>query len=226
MAIIGEYLSSSRLYVKHPPAASGWLTDGRPLDSGTGMIFSNNLSVLEQNKTRQLVSSMCHLQAPKASECNYYYEGLIDATSSNPTAEPIERQVGWRQDSCLCFGPFFMVPDVPVSRGGTTIRPVTVNVGIGNAVASNVTFLFFLTPSVQPPSEGYFAYSSYSTSVSGALTGSKTIQPSTPIEANCTMVTDGGSGVIDLVACYLWVGIISNHANTELRTINAWEERA
>lgn len=41
-------------YVKHPPAASGWLPDGAPLDAGTAHLVHNNLSVLSYQNTRHL----------------------------------------------------------------------------------------------------------------------------------------------------------------------------
>jgi len=91
-------------YVEHPPASSGWLPDGAPLDSGTAAIVHNNLSVLAWQSTRLIG----HAQGPGAVD-GASTQGLW-ATMTFIDASPDTTTRGshpWVQGkSAVCLGPW------------------------------------------------------------------------------------------------------------------------
>lgn len=60
-------------YVKHPPAAAGWLADGDPLDAGTAQLVHSNLSHLSERNVRLIA----HTTGPGV---------VVDDTTGNATA--------------------------------------------------------------------------------------------------------------------------------------------
>lgn len=210
MALIGQFVTSSELYIKHPVASSGWLANGYPLDAGTVMTFAHNQSVLAKEKTRVLVSTFSGFRAVTGASCNNYYEGLTDCTSSNPTTETTNRQISWDQRCSVFFGPFFLPLCAETSTGQKVPNPIKVNYAYRNLAVSPAFDMYFaLTTTELPPSEGYIDIKKVSSSTIGTFAGSVALSSSSDMQNYQTLPGRNGENSLAR-SVFLWVGLNNN----------------
>ena len=88
-------------YVKHPPAASGWLADGDPLDAGTAHITHSNLSHLSERNVRLIA----HTPGPGEVDWEGPWDGVIDATEDGVSADFYELIPWARDNNAFMCGP-------------------------------------------------------------------------------------------------------------------------
>lgn len=93
-------------YVQHPPAASGWLADGDPLDAGTAHLVHSNLSHLSERNVRLIA----HTTGPgvvvddTTGNANAW-AGIIDATLDAGTSDEFALIPWERADNAFLCGP-------------------------------------------------------------------------------------------------------------------------
>ena len=87
-------------YVMHPPAASGYLADGDPLDSGSAHIAHSNLSHLSERNTRLIA----HALGPGEVDWAGAWSGVIDETEVSGT-DPYALIPWYRDRTAKMFGP-------------------------------------------------------------------------------------------------------------------------
>lgn len=93
--------ASARLY-RHPPASSGHLPDGAPLDAGTAHLLHNNCSVHCVQATRLLGHV---LGCGRRQAATTQWDGITDAAPAGTGTD--WDQVSWRQtDVAVVFGPW------------------------------------------------------------------------------------------------------------------------
>lgn len=144
---IGERIVTR--YVKHPPAASGYLDDGDPLDSGTAHIVHSNLSHLAERNTRLVA----HAVGPGEIDGNSVdWSGIIDASEDDTddfATIPWDRQnTGW------CCGPIvFAHSRLGTSPAGFYPRKIRVVVQAHKSTEnpSELQVLAALTVTPSPP---------------------------------------------------------------------------
>jgi len=97
---IGERMNTSG-YVQHPPASSGWLPDGAPLDAGTAHILHHNLSHLSEQNTRLVA----HLRGPGAIGYDNGPGAWDDVVDADVGADALG-SIPWHQaESAVVTGP-------------------------------------------------------------------------------------------------------------------------
>jgi len=96
---IGERVAAR--YIQHPPASSGWLPDGAPLDSGSAHIAHSNLSHLSERNVRLVA----HTPGPGEVDWEGPWSGVIDATADGVSADPYELIPWTRDNTAIMCGP-------------------------------------------------------------------------------------------------------------------------
>jgi hypothetical protein len=90
-------------YIRHPPAASGWLPDGAPLDSGTAHILHSNASTLSGENLRLIG----HARGPGPVDVvstQGAWGAIFDITPD--TGADVYGEIPWTQPACaMAFGP-------------------------------------------------------------------------------------------------------------------------
>lgn len=121
-------------YVQHPPAASGWLPDGAPLDAGSAHLVHSNLSHLSERNTR-LVG---HLAGPGEVDWEGAWSGVIDATEDGVSSDPYELIPWTRDTSSVMVGPIALShARVGVDPAGLYPRKVRVVVQANKSAQSS-----------------------------------------------------------------------------------------
>lgn len=91
-------------YVKHPPAASGDLADGDPLDAGTAHLVHSNLSHLSERNVRLIAHATGPGAITDATTTNGW-SGIIDATQDAATTDDYALIPWKRDDNAFLCGP-------------------------------------------------------------------------------------------------------------------------
>lgn len=205
-------------YVKHPPAASGWLPDGAPLGSGTAHILHNNLSVLGWQNTRELG----HIVGPgNVAASNTIGLWTSETWVESPSGSDVWASIPWVQARTACvFGPF--VPAftrVGTSPPGLYPRGVRVVVECAKSAtaASTLTLMAALVDRPETPLNAPVIGRDYTTLVAadvGANIVVLDVSPDHPLAPSDSWRSrPTGTAIVGstrLVPLYLWVGWASN----------------
>lgn len=202
-------------YLKHPPAASGPLADGDPLDSGTAMLVHSNLSHLAERNVRLIGHTVGPGDVSYDSTLLYPWAETIDEAQSGGDAYAASP---WQRPACAVnFGPLALAHTrLGTAPAGYYPRKVRVVVqGYKNAATSpsTLTVMAVLTGGsgspIQAPRLAQL-YSQRTDAQAGAWTFDFTLEPSQPLRPNGEWRSRASSSNapagVALVEAWLWVG--------------------
>lgn len=242
---IGERITTTARYIKHPPAGSFYWTNGKSLDAGTAHMVHSNLSHLSENNLKFLGSVMGPgaFQGWDASQNGYRTRGVIDAT---PPADPsdvtqVYARIAWLvapDGDALVIGPVSGVP-VTLTADPPGFKPRRIRVKAaaarGTSGTGGVYFVAAITKGPAPPSIQtplVYATSSYYTAA-GAIDLDFALEVPTPVPMDRDMLSrasavdaESTTRVMDL---YVWLGWYSMAATSNvaladsLYHMEAWE---
>lgn len=227
MPVLGQRLSNTNpRYIKHPPASSPVLSNGKPLDAGTAQIIDNNLTILDWENLEHLGSCVGFSNAQAATQNNNAWAGIADApVPADPSAEQPWNQISWDRRCSVRQGPYFMKVDKALSDGRLTIRDVVVHFGWYNHSGTNLKMMFFLTPYESPPRDGWLAYTTHSDTASGYQQTRQVIQCDRGLIESQGITSTATGEVVTVCQVYLWVGWILNNDNSDWRFIDSFTTR-
>jgi hypothetical protein len=157
-ARIGEYLKEG--YIKHP-APSNWLANGESLDAGSMMIIDSNISWLQRESVRHLVTQVGPGLVTKYEAAVNVYEGIegITAPPSGLTFIDHER-IPWTRETTRRYGPFPVICDEKDSTGEAIPRAIRVHLLMTYTTSdTNVYLALTTTPDRAAPYNGdYLAF--------------------------------------------------------------------
>jgi len=202
-------------YLKHPPAASGPLADGDPLDSGTAMLVHSNLSHLAERNVRLIGHEVGPGDVSYDSTITLAWGQTVDeAQSSGDTYAACP----WRRpDNAVNFGPIALAHTrLGTAPAGYYPRKVRVLVqGYKNAATtpSTLTVMAVLAGAsgspIQAPRLAQL-YSQRTDAQSGAFTFDFVLEPSQPLRPNGEWRSRASSSNapagVALCEAWLWVG--------------------
>lgn len=227
MPRVGLYTPTSNRYVRHVPADTGGLvSDGCPLDAGTGMILGSNALHLLNESKRHLFSSL----GPGTITVK---DGWSDVTGPIPTAAQRTstfQAIGWGYSVAACFGPFFVTEDDDEAHDGLDDLPrrVDASVWCKSDGTHALTIYFTVTagrvaPSDRPGPQILTASTTSSTLVE--------LRPSAPIDvygAAQTYLTgaasDAGAGLVTVREYFVWIGwSLAAGGSGAVASMSGWE---
>lgn len=237
MSALGERLVTR--YIKHPPAASSFWQDGDALDSGSGQIVDSDITHLEYESPRILVSSngpgaLAGYQNPGDA-----WAGMDDvAAPAGPTATwgVSVAQIPWDRRTAVRFGPTPLIADYDIASG-VTARQIKVRLdAVINAAVTSGFALFALTagPSAQALAEGdYLAFTAVSFGGTGAKTATATLTLDAPLAGSLyepVRVRSGGASgdaYAYVARGYVWFGwaLLGTTLTSTIVSLSAWETR-
>lgn len=228
MPLIGQRLSSSSpQYIKIPPNTACWLNDGMTLDAGTAMIYENNINHCLTENLRELVHAIGHNGQEAIPKTTFGWETAdIEGAPSDPSTEPLHRQIAWTRKCSVRWGPYFIPADRPLGDGNYTIRKVKCHLGYSNAsgIADSI-FYVALTPDADPPRNGILpgCIETHTDGASGdgatELTISCTGLPPAPMRLYA------GREAISVQQVYVWLGFSLNADTSDWTYFDAYEIR-
>ncbi len=227
---IGERLNDDTAprYIKHPPGATGWLVDGKPLDAGTGHILSSNLSHLSGESSLDHLVWDVGVSVPKVN--NRGYAGLDDVAeppvsdfddATNPAV-----MCSWDRRTARCYGPFFGLidRDLTGAQAGNGLRAVAVDVDCSALTGSSLVVMAALTSGFAYPSSGNLAFD-HETAPIGRSVVSLQLEAETTryqrAQFRCRNTSATASVYTSLAPIYLWVGWYSTGASDAIIGISA-----
>lgn len=127
-------------YIKHPAAASGYLADGDPLDSGSAHIVHSNLSHLSERNIRLVA----HALGPGEVDWQGAWSGVIDETQNGVSADTYELIPWYRDRTAKLFGPLALsMARVQTAPAGLVPRKVRVVVQGTKSTQSGTTLYVY-----------------------------------------------------------------------------------
>jgi len=222
--MVSQRISSTNpRYIKHPGSESGWVSDGEPLDSGSGIIISNNLAHLKEESCKHLLHVTGDIYPAQDSLDGW--SGITDGSfvPGDPSAQGEELQISWARRTSMVFGPFVIPQDNELGDGTRTLRKIVLHIGTYNGTGTDLKILCFLTPNKSNPSLGYLAKSTTSTSVSGKVYKRLVLEPVAPTLENFPMLAENGN-ISQVRQVYLWIGFLMP-INSDVLSVSAFESR-
>jgi hypothetical protein len=217
-----RFSNSDPKYIKHPPAESGWLSDGDSFDAGSAMIISNNLAHLQYESCKHLVNCTGDVYPPQDDASNW--TGVNDEASvADPDSQIEEIQIAWTRKTSLVFGPFSIPQDREISDGRKALRKVVVYVGTYNGSGTALKLYCYLTPNKNSPAYGYLAKKITTTSTLGKEYNRIVLEADTPSIENFPIPTENGN-TQQIRQVYLWVGF-KMPTGSDLLSVSAFESR-
>lgn len=218
-------------YVKHPPAASGWLADGDPLDAGTAHLVHSNLSHLSERNVRLIAHAAGPGEITDATTTNGW-AGIIDATQDAGTLDAYAL-IPWERDANA-----FMCGPVALShtRIGTSpagLYPRAIRVVIqgtkSTAGATDLTVYAVLTATPDTPlrSQRYAVATATESAFASptevvfdlSLSCDNPVRPAEEWRCRATGSSEGASSLA--TPAWVWVGWRSNTTAINADTIEA-----
>lgn len=200
-------------YVKHPPASSGWLPDGAPLDAGSAHLVHSNLSHLSERNVR-LVG---HLAGPGEVDWEGAWSGVIDATEDGVSADPYELIPWARDNTAVMVGPLALShARVGTDPAGLYPRKIRVVVqGTKSAQSSTELHVYAVltaTPDTPLRSQRYASARDYVLNGGGdvlvafdlTLSCEAPVRPSEEWRCRASGAIEGASSVV--TPAWVWVG--------------------
>ncbi len=238
MTRIGERLSTTApRYIKHPAHGEGWAGDSIPMDAGSAMILDNNASHLSSESLRHWGSALgpgSNVSAATVTGSTGYDD--IAPITGAAIGGSAAKFIGWDHRTSFRFGPFALIQDRPLSRGG--YGPRTVRVAVRCAVTGAAVFKVAaaLTATQEPPDKGVLVIGVVGGTVSGignvpTGTGTHTIDLECPdtVPANAVWRARRGGArgpaSIELSLAWLWVGWYLHSGTATLINVDAYETR-
>lgn len=241
MTRIGERLSTTApRYIKHPAHGEGWAGDSIAMDAGSAMIFDNNASHCSSESLRHWGSALGPGSNVSAATVNGStgYDDIEAYTTSGAGASAV-KLVAWDVRTSFCFGPFALIQDRALTRGG--YGPRTVRVAARCYVAGGAQFRVAaaLTPTAAPPNDqpggtlvvGVAAGTINTIADVSAGTNTHTIDLECPdtVPANAVWRARRGGArgpaSIELSLAWLWVGWYLHSGTATLINVDAYETR-
>lgn len=212
-----EKITSPGRYIKHP-AAGSWLTDGKPLDTGSALIIDSNLSHLVDESYRNWIWEVRAISTPFKGDDGW--TGLTD--TSNPSAQTGASSIPWDQTVARRWGPFPAL----VKSGGTngdelSLRKLKLIFSAylsGSAPLSSHTWHFALTLGTfgSGRSQGV-------PSDSNTLWYQSLVAVSTMVESTYTAEVTGISrSVMDTALCRPFTGVGRGSTTVGVIPVNFW----
>jgi hypothetical protein len=233
-ARIGEYLKAG--YIKHP-APSNWLANGESLDAGSMMIIDSNISWLQRESVRHLVTQVGPGLVENYEASENVYTGIegITAPPSGFTLVP-HMEIPWTRATTRRYGPFPVICDEKDSTGEAIPRAIKVSVGLTYTSTVTVYLALTLTPDRAAPYNGdYLVFNKPTVQASGsATTATLTIAnpvPRSRLQAwhsrRVTATPSQFRSMTNVLPVYLLVGVRSVGIATAcgIDSVSAWEVR-
>ena len=202
-------------YIKHPPAASGPLADGDPLDSGSAHIIHSDVTVLAQRNVRLIGHALGPGDVDIVSTHDTPWADAFDVTE-DPAADEYGR-IPWTRPGCaLNFGPIALAHSrLGASPAGYWPRQIRVVVQAytSAAFATNLTVMAVLSSGPDTPLRSArlaqtFAHATDLTSgpwaVDLTLDCVAPVRPSEEWRSRAT--STGAPALTPLAPAWVWVG--------------------
>lgn len=241
MSRIGERLSTTApRYIKHPAHGEGWAGDSVPMDAGTAMILDNNLSHLSNESLRHWGSALgpgSNVSAATVNGSTGYDD--IESYVTDAFGSSAAKVVAWDVRTSFCFGPFALIQDRPLARGGYGPRKVRVAARCAVTGAAVFRVAAALTATPTPPNDqpGGVLVIGVPAGTVNAIgniptgTGTHTIDLECPDPVPVNSVWRARSGgargpaSIDLPLAWLWVGWYLHSGTATLINVDCYETR-
>lgn len=218
-------------YVKHPPAASGWLADGDPLDAGTAHLVHSNLSHLSERNVRLVAHTTGPGEITDPTTTNGW-AGIIDATQ-DPATTDAYALIPWERDAnAFMCGPVALSHTrIGVSPAGLYPRKVRVVVQGTKSTAglTDLTVYAVLTATPDTPLRSQrYAVASASQSALGSVTAflfdltlatASPLRPAEEWRCRASGASEGASSLV--VPAWVWVGWRSNTTGVNPDTVES-----
>ncbi len=218
-----RFSSSNPKYIKHPTAGSGWVSDGEPLDAGTGMILANNISHLEYESCKHLFNATGDIYPPQDDSSGWTGIGDGSAVVGTPSVQVDELQISWDRRTSMVFGPFVIPQDRELSSGLRSLRKVVVHAGTYNGAGTELKIYAYLTPNKNNPSVGYYSKATTTTSAVGKVYKRLELTPTAPALENYTVPAEDGN-TVQVRQVYIWVGF-KLPTGSDVLSVSAFESR-
>lgn len=218
---IGERIAET--LIPMPDAASGWLEDGAPLDSGSAMIAHSNLSHLSERNVRlighaPLVGDVDELST-FTDPWNAAYGETFDAAAA--AADPYQWIPWVRPDCAWSFGPIALsATRLGTSPPGLYPRKIRVVVQgfVGTASPGLNIYAVLTSGSGTPLHAPRISQATETRVVTGAWTFDLTLDCDVPVRPSETWTSrpdgDVAAASVALAAGGLWVGWYSEDFTT------------
>jgi hypothetical protein len=234
---IGDKITATGEYIKHPAYGSDYWVDGASLDAGEAHLVHSNLSNLSENNLRQVgnIVGPGYIVGYDTTKDESPFVSLVGTLSdAYPQTDPSDptlpyNQLAWLVDGlgdCVCFGPLCGVPLTLVTDpAGYIPRKVRVLVEAkkGSGSGGTIGALHFVAavtlgptpPSIQPP----LAYTVSSTYTSAAsLDIDLDVELDGPIRAIRELISRADASVAEVTTrvldLYVWLGWYSTNTGT------------
>jgi len=238
MSRIGERLSTTApKYIKHPAHGEGWAGDSIAMDAGSAMIFDSNASHLSSESLRHWGSALGPGSNVSAATVtgSTGYDDIAEITGS-AIGGSAATFIGWDHRTSFRFGPYALIQDRPLARGGYGPRKVRVAVRCYVAGGAVFKVAAALTSTPAPPDQGVLVIGVVAGTVSGignvpAGTDTHTIDLECPdtVPANAAWRAGrGGSqgpASIEFAVAWLWVGWYLHSGTATLINVDCYETR-
>lgn len=234
---IGERLSVTLpRYIKHPAAGSGWVGDGKFMDAGAWHIFDSNLSHLSSESLRHWGCVFGPGNSTYVGNARDGYDDIEDKSDAFTIADPPTTTISWDQRTAVRLGPFPLIQDRPLARGGYGPRKIHVRVQTYVGALAKLYVMAALTTSPATPDQGALIVGVGS----GTLSAVGQIPPGTtrvnislecpdtvPANAVQRCRSDGARGPasIEQALGWLWVGWQRGTGAADVTSISAFETR-
>lgn len=210
---IGERVLAE--YIPTPDSASGWLSDGAPLDSGTAHIIHSNLSHLSERNTRLIghmpnagdITATTTFTTPWAAASDVTYDSATDEYGI----------ISWtRPDNAWCFGPIALSHTrLGTSPAGFWPRKIRVIVQAykDTSAASTMRLMAVLTSSYDTPLRAprlAQAFHDYPSASPGAVSSDLLLSCDAPVRPSASWrsrpTSSAASSTVQLAQAWVWVG--------------------
>ena len=213
-------------YVMHPPAASGYLADGDPLDSGSAHIAHSNLSHLSERNTRLIA----HALGPGEVDWAGAWTGVIDETEVSGT-DPYALIPWYRDRTAKMFGPIALsMTRVQTAPAGLVPRKIRCVIQGTKSTQSSTTLYVYaaLTANAETP----ITARRYAVATASKLSGGSDtlcvfnllLDPQPVLPSASWPCRESGSGLgasATITPAYVWVGWRSTSTSVDPDTIES-----
>lgn len=203
-------------YVRHPAAATGWLADGDPLDSGTVHLVHSDLSHLSERNVRPIA----HATGPGAitqATTSDGWVGIIDTAQDGATADDYMLIPWERADNAFMCGPIALSHTrIGTSPAGLYPRKVRVVIQGTKSTAGSTTLWVYAvltaTPDTPVRSQRYAQATASKASTGGvvpylfdlSLSCDYPVRPSSAWRCRASGASEGSEASI--TPAWVWVG--------------------
>ena len=218
-------------YVKHPPAASGWLADGDPLDAGTAHLVHSNLSHLSERNVRLVAHATGpgEITGPTTTDG---WAGIIDATQDATTTDAYALIPWERADNAFMCGPVALSHTrIGTSPAGLYPRKIRVVIQGTKSTAGLTDLVVYAVLTATPDTPLRSQRYAVATATQAALGSPTTVlfdlslscdTPVRPAEEWRCRAASAAEGASSLVTpAWVWVGWRSNTTAINADTIEA-----